>query len=154
MQDCQHNTKGLHCEQCIEGYHGNATNGTPNDCMICACPHPIASNNFATSCEISPDGSMIHCECNEGYTGASCHLCAAGYYGTPDIIGETCHKCDCSGNIDESQPGACDSVTGECVLCLNNTYGKACNLCAPGYYGDAIKLKDCQSKLVYFAVIV
>jgi hypothetical protein len=22
----------------------------------------------------------------------------------------------------------------------------ACNLCAPGYFGDAIHLKDCQSK--------
>lgn len=32
-------------------------------------------------------------------------------------------------------------------MCLNNTSGQACNLCAPGFYGDAIKLKDCQSWL-------
>lgn len=42
-------------------------------------------------------------------------------------------------------PGSCDSVSGECRLCLNNTFGTACNLCAPGFYGDAIRAKDCQS---------
>lgn len=31
------------------------------------------------------------------------------------------------------------------MKCLNNTHGRACNLCAPGYYGDAVKLKDCRS---------
>lgn len=43
-QNCQHNTEGDHCEKCIIGHHGNATLGTPNDCMICACPMPIESN--------------------------------------------------------------------------------------------------------------
>lgn len=28
---------------------------------------------------------------------------------------------------------------------MNNTYGRACNLCAPGFYGDAVKLKDCKA---------
>lgn len=35
---------GDHCEQCIQGYHGDATVGTPRDCLICACPIPYASN--------------------------------------------------------------------------------------------------------------
>lgn len=28
---------------------------------------------------------------------------------------------------------------------MNNTYGEACNLCAPGFYGDAIERKDCRT---------
>ncbi|KAJ9580421.1 hypothetical protein L9F63_024397, partial [Diploptera punctata] len=143
--DCKHNTTGEHCEKCAVGYHGDATQGSPFDCLICACPLPIPSNNFATSCDLTHDGSRISCECIPGYYGARCESCAAGYYGRPEVPGEYCHPCECSGNINPEDPGSCDSVTGECLRCLNNTYGMACNLCAPGYYGDAIHLKDCQS---------
>ena len=41
---CQYNTEGDHCERCVEGYHGDATRGTSQDCMICACPLPMPSN--------------------------------------------------------------------------------------------------------------
>jgi laminin alpha 3/5 len=143
--DCQHHTTGDHCDMCIEGYYGNATYGTPYDCMICACPLPVDSNNFAYGCEVSPDGYSISCDCKPGYTGHKCQSCASGFYGRPEIEGEVCKPCDCSGNIDPSMPGSCDSVTGECIHCLNNTFGTACNLCAPGFYGDAIIAKDCKT---------
>jgi laminin, alpha 3/5 len=129
----------------VEGYHGNATYGSPFDCMICACPLPIDSNNFATGCEVSPDGYSISCDCKPGYTGHKCQSCANGFYGRPEYEGDYCKPCECSGNIDPLKPGSCDSVSGECLQCLNNTSGTACNLCAPGYYGDAVLLKDCKS---------
>lgn len=87
------------------GYHGYALQGTPRDCLICACPLPIASNklvviinicfvplildvySFASSCELSADGEKISCECNQGYFGPTCKSCAPGYYGRPDVIG-------------------------------------------------------------------
>ncbi|XP_055387187.1 laminin subunit alpha [Condylostylus longicornis] len=144
-KDCQHSTTGDHCEFCIEGYHGNATYGTPHDCMICPCPLPIDSNNFATSCEFNPSGFGVNCQCKPGYTGPKCESCAPGYYGVPENVGDYCKPCQCSGNINLDEPGSCDTVTGECKNCLNNTFGPACNLCAPGFYGDAIKLKDCKS---------
>ncbi|XP_023237076.1 laminin subunit alpha-like [Centruroides sculpturatus] len=139
--NCRHHTTGDHCELCAPGYHGDATK---NDCLICACPQPNESNNFAESCEVSPSGFEISCNCKPGYYGPRCEVCAAGYYGQPEVRGSQCLPCQCSGNIDTNIPGSCDSVTGECVLCLNNTFGAACELCAPGYYGDAISQKDCK----------
>lgn len=144
-EDCKNGTTGDHCEYCEQGYYGNATIGTPTDCLICACPLPIASNNFATGCEVNEEGNKISCDCLPGYYGARCEACAAGYYGTPEVYGEYCKPCECSGNIDTNQIGSCDSITGECLQCLNNTYGEACNLCAPGYFGDAVERKDCRS---------
>ena len=44
-----------------------------------------------------------------------------------------------------NDPQSCDSVSGECLRCLNNAYGEACGLCAPGFFGDAVHWKDCQS---------
>ncbi|XP_011495348.1 PREDICTED: laminin subunit alpha [Ceratosolen solmsi marchali] len=143
--DCKNGTTGDHCELCEEGYYGNATLGTPSDCLICACPLPIPSNNFARGCDVSDDGSRISCKCLSGYYGARCESCAAGYYGKPDVIGDFCKPCECSGNINTNEIGSCDSVSGECLRCLNNTYGAACNLCAPGFFGDAIEKKDCKS---------
>ncbi|XP_074042767.1 laminin subunit alpha [Leptinotarsa decemlineata] len=143
--NCTHNTRGDHCELCDIGYHGNALAGTPMDCLICACPLPISSNNFATSCDVTADGEEISCDCIEGYLGARCHSCAPGFYGRPEQAGDYCKPCKCSGNINPDDPSSCDTVTGDCLRCLNNTFGEACALCAPGYFGDAINMKDCQT---------
>lgn len=43
-----------------------------------------------------------------------------------------------------SRSGNCDSVSGECFKCLNNTDGDRCQFCKEGFYGDAEDLKDCQ----------
>lgn len=59
--------------------------------------------------------------------------------------GEVCKECQCSGNINKEDPGSCDSITGKCTRCLNNTFGESCQYCRPGFYGDAVNLKDCQT---------
>lgn len=96
---------------------------------------------------MNEDGDKISCNCKPGYYGARCESCAAGYYGSPEVEGAYCQSCECSGNIDTNEIDACDSITGQCLRCLNNTYGEACNLCAPGFFGDAVERKDCQSCL-------
>lgn len=105
--------------------------------------------SFATGCEISEDGRDVSCTCLEGYAGELCEVCAPGYYGNPREPGNTCRPCECHGNIDTSEEGCCDRVTGECLKCLNNTYGSSCDICGPGFYGDAIIAKNCTSKFAW-----
>ncbi|KRT80924.1 hypothetical protein AMK59_5060, partial [Oryctes borbonicus] len=93
---------------------------------------------------VSQDGDDIYCDCMEGYAGPRCQYCGNGYFGKPEVPDDYCKECECNGNIDPSMPDACDRITGDCLRCLNNTYGTGCALCGPGYYGDAITRKDCQ----------
>ena len=141
---CKDNTHGEYCEHCNPGYYGNATNGQPFDCTICSCPLPEISNNFATSCDVFDDGSPISCKCKPEYRGSRCESCAAGFYGKPLELGDHCKPCQCNGNIIASDPASCDPVTGLCLACLNNTAGPSCEICASGYFGDAVVRKDCQ----------
>lgn len=60
------------------------------------------------------------------------------------FLDSTCQPCNCSGNINPQDPESCDSVDGTCLKCLNNTFGEACSLCAPFFFGDAVLLKDCR----------
>ena len=69
--------------------------------------------------------------------------CAPGYYGSPTQPGGMCRKCNCGGNIDPLVPGSCDSVTGACNICANNTEGEYCERCRPGYFGSA-RNGDCR----------
>ncbi|KPM02403.1 paramyosin-like protein 1, partial [Sarcoptes scabiei] len=137
--NCKFNTKGDHCEQCTEGYYGDATLGTPNDCLICACPRPIASNN----CEVDHSGSVLGCDCKEGYNGTRCEFCGAGHYGNPQIAGQSCQKCECNNNIDVKDPESCDPFTGICNKCLFNSSGEHCERCADWHWGDSIISKNC-----------
>lgn len=38
---------------------------------------------------------------------------------------------------------SCDSLTGTCMGCMHHTAGVRCEVCAPGFYGDAVAAKNC-----------
>lgn len=139
--NCKDNTEGLHCEKCKEGYFGKPLTG---GCKMCACPHPVDSNNFAVTCYAS-DINVIRCECKPGYTGVLCDKCAPGHYGHPNELGERCRTCGCSGNIDSSLEGSCDHETGACLICANNSTGSNCEHCRDWWYGDAVNTKNCRA---------
>ena len=46
--------------------------------------------------------------------------------------------CDCSNNWNYEDTGNCDPHTGQCLKCLFNTVGDRCELCEPGFFGDAV----------------
>nr|XP_051707390.1 laminin subunit alpha-1 isoform X1 [Oryctolagus cuniculus] len=142
---CAHNTTGDHCEQCLPGFYGEPSRGTPGDCQPCACPLSTASNNFSPTCHLHDGEDMVCDQCALGYAGDWCERCADGYYGNPTVPGEACVPCDCSGNVDPSEPGHCDPVTGECLKCIGNTAGPHCERCADGFYGDAVTAKNCRA---------
>ncbi|XP_030253759.1 laminin subunit alpha-1 isoform X2 [Sparus aurata] len=141
---CNHNTTGPHCDQCLPGFYGDATEGTGDDCRLCPCPLPEPSNSFSPTCVLEPSGQVSCDRCQEGYTGTNCERCASGFYGNPQVLGRTCVRCECHGNVNVSEAGHCDIITGECLRCLGNTAGRQCEVCQPGYYGDAVHAKDCQ----------
>ena len=83
------------------------------------------------------------CHCRQGHEGDTCDSCSEGYFGAPPDF--RCTRCDCNGNINPSVPGSCDTDTGQCIKCTNNSTGDECETCAPGFYGNATT-QDCQRK--------
>uniref|UniRef100_A0A3Q1CA21 Laminin, alpha 1 n=1 Tax=Amphiprion ocellaris TaxID=80972 RepID=A0A3Q1CA21_AMPOC len=135
---CTHNTTGPHCDKCVPGFYGDATEGTAHDCRLCPCPLTDLSNRFSPTCVLDASGQVSCDQCQDGYTGNTCERCASGFYGNPQVVGGTCIRCQCNGNVNVSEPGHCDTVTGECLHCLGNTAGSHCEVCRPGCYGDAV----------------
>ncbi|KAM4563209.1 laminin subunit alpha-5 isoform 2-T2 [Odontesthes bonariensis] len=141
--NCQHNTAGNHCESCKGGFLGNnSLDGQAVSCSSCPCPLRAPSNNFAEGCV--QKNNRMQCMCMQGYAGQNCERCAPGFYGNPMILGSRCQPCHCHGNTDPNMLFTdCHPLTGQCLSCMHNTAGHHCEVCAPGYWGDAISAKNC-----------
>ncbi|XP_017851571.1 basement membrane-specific heparan sulfate proteoglycan core protein isoform X12 [Drosophila busckii] len=111
-------------EPCPSGTYGDPRRGIP--CRDCPCPQS-GSNNFATGCQLSPDGDVI-CNCRTGYIGRRCETCADGYQGNPLAPGGSCQlepdsSCDAEGTLQVREDGSCH--------CKQLVQGDRCDTCAP-----------------------
>ncbi|XP_071371442.1 multiple epidermal growth factor-like domains protein 9 [Centroberyx affinis] len=135
--NCVDNTQGANCEECKPGSYRRPGAALTEACAPCPC-----SNSTSTgSCHSDPGGFPVCDQCLPKYGGPECDECAAGFFKASGV----CVPCDCSGNADPQGPARlCHPDTGHCLRCVNNTAGPQCQLCAPGFTGDA-RAHNCTS---------
>ena len=118
-------------------------------------------NGHASSCELSEPGTQPRrpvCQCEHNTMGANCESCRPGFNQNPwapanyrydevnqceepknlgsrsgDIRAGVVDSCQCNGHSDR-----CGAIGQEswCVGCRDNTDGKTCSQCIPGFYSD------------------
>ncbi|KAH9280970.1 Laminin-like protein lam-2 [Echinococcus granulosus] len=138
--ECQHNTGGLFCDRCADGYYGNASapSGTKDACKPCPCPHSAK----CVETFLPLDKHVVVCvDCPNNMTGDRCERCAENFFGDP-VNGIPCHPCDCSNNTDLRATGNCDPKTGVCQKCLFGTAGDHCEKCLLGYRRNVKKAEE------------
>uniref|UniRef100_A0AAV2JTK7 Laminin subunit alpha-3-like n=1 Tax=Knipowitschia caucasica TaxID=637954 RepID=A0AAV2JTK7_KNICA len=130
--ECQHNTAGVNCEHCIDGFYRpyGVPPESPTGCIPCRC-----DERTTAGCEMGSG----RCLCKPQFTGENCDRCADGYYNYPQCINPTCPPgyygpprcqqclCDYRGTVQE----VCDAF-GRC-LCRPGVEGEGCDRCQPGY---------------------
>ncbi|XP_078281510.1 basement membrane-specific heparan sulfate proteoglycan core protein [Rhinoraja longicauda] len=127
--NCLHNSAGEFCDHCAPGYYGDATTGSPEDCQPCACPLPIAENQFSPICENDGVGGFRCTACLLGYTGQHCEYCAPGYSGNPRIPGQRCLLVDRNPFVVRVIPERAEVEQGGRVILKCQVIGQA-----PFYY--------------------
>ncbi|XP_069557589.1 multiple epidermal growth factor-like domains protein 9 [Brachyistius frenatus] len=123
--NCEGNTQGSNCEECKPGFYRGA-----EACSPCPCPNSTSTG----TCRTDAGGAPVCDQCLPRYGGPRCDECGAGFYKASGA----CVPCDCSGNADPRGPAQlCHPDTGRCLRCADGTAGPRCQLCAPGFAGDA-----------------
>ncbi|XP_066470578.1 laminin subunit alpha-2 isoform X3 [Tiliqua scincoides] len=126
--NCTHNTAGVNCETCLDGYYRpkGVQPYDRNPCQKCRCDSIGCLDGTCVKDEKQASGEMLpgFCHCKPGYGGQRCDRCALGYKGFPD-----CVPCNCSpkGSIND------DPCFGPCI-CKDHVEGESCDRCKAGFF--------------------
>ncbi|XP_054980857.1 multiple epidermal growth factor-like domains protein 9 [Sorex araneus] len=122
--ECRPGYRGLGCELCTEGFYQNHTSGL---CLPCHCS-PLGA--LSLLCD-----SSGKCQCKMGVTGSTCDQCQDGYYG---FNKSGCLPCQCN-----NRSASCDTLTGTCLNCQENSKGDHCEECKDGFYQSPGATQEC-----------
>ncbi|XP_076325413.1 terribly reduced optic lobes isoform X10 [Tachypleus tridentatus] len=91
-RNCQHSTEGDFCERCASGYRGDASLGTPHDCLPeeeqdCHCDE---RGSISQECDYQK-----RCGCKEHVEGKNCNRCVEGFYNLNKENPSGCSSCYC-----------------------------------------------------------
>ncbi|XP_062396598.1 laminin subunit beta-2 isoform X1 [Sardina pilchardus] len=147
---CNHNTKGLNCEQC-DDFHNDmpwrpAEGRNTHACKKCNCNGHSSECHFDMAVYLATGNiSGGVCDnCLHNTMGRNCEMCKPFYYKDPtkDIRHPgVCVACDCDPDGSENG-GVCDShdepslrmMAGQC-RCKDHVEGLRCDKCKAGFYG-------------------
>ncbi|KAL6739145.1 hypothetical protein Aduo_012631 [Ancylostoma duodenale] len=135
---CLHNTEGSMCENCVDGFYGDAK---IKSCQRCVCNN-LGSNLTAGTC----DRVTGQCPCHPNVIGMQCDQCAENHYDLSS--GQGCSSCACDPNgvvlkEDGTPELQCNQFDGRC-RCKVGRGGRTCSECEDYFWGDPTSAEGCK----------